>query len=903
MASTHHLLLLALIVTLLVASAAHCWAGEAESLLRWKHSLFGGSSSILSSWSYPPSNGHATNASSHCTSWLGVSCNENNRIVRLNLTNLGLSGTLQDFPFPFLSNLLDFDISLNALCGAIPVDVGNLSQIRYMDFSDNIFTGNIPQEIGKLTSLQLLHLSRNKLHGYLPLDIGNLFNLNELKISRNFLTGPLPSTIGNLTKLIRFYLYDNFFNGHLPEELTKLNLIELSVSSNNFTGQLPQSLCHNNLLINFTANTNHFTGPIPNNFKNCKSLFRVRLELNQLTGNISNVFGIYPHLNYIDLSYNKFYGKLSDNWSKCKNLSSLKISNNHIEGEIPPSLGTLSSLGLLDLSSNHLTGKIPIQLGMLGSLFKLNLSGNSLCGRLPAEISGISNLEVMDLSSNNLDELGPEVIINCAKLISLDLSKNKFYGRIPSQFGSMVSLQELLDLSHNMFIEEIPPELGNLKYLEKLNLSHNMLSGSIPLTFVEMVGLVSIDVSYNALEGPVPNNPLFHHIPIEAFSNNKGLCALPFEPCQFSKLRNGGGTGGHKTVEVLIIIIIISAVTFVLVFGVYFIFSKRSKRNSTAEASVNHDHEFFSVLNFDGSVVYENIIEATEGFDAKHCIGAGGNGNVYKAVLRTGQILAVKKIHSLQDCDLKLFSTEVRTLTELRHRNIVRLYGFCSHTLHTFLIYGYLDRGSLDKLLSNIEEACKFDWVKRICVLKGIANALAYMHHDCSPPLIHRDISSKNILLNLEYDACLGDFGIARRLNPDSSNWTVVAGTSGYLAPELAYRSKLNEKSDIYSFGVLTFEVITGSHPGEIISSLKSHTPEFILLMDILDKRLLPPTSEILKDIVIIAKLALSCLNVIPELRPTMESISRAISKCNSAHIVQEIEISRNAFSAHTQRV
>ena len=146
----------------------------------------------------------------------------------------------------------------------------------------------------------------------------------------------------------------------------------------------------------------------------------------------------------------------------------------------------------------------------------------------------------------------------------------------------------------------------------------------------------------------------------------------------------------------------------------------------------------------------------------------------------------MKKLHSVPDGETsnqKAFTSEIRALIEIRHRNIVKLYGFCSHSQHSLLVYEFLEGGSLMKLLS-IEEGVKaFDWNKRANVIKGVANALSYMHHDCSPPIIHRDISSKNILLDLEYEAHISDFGTARLLKPDSSNWTSLAGTFGYMAP------------------------------------------------------------------------------------------------------------------------
>nr|XP_048324171.1 MDIS1-interacting receptor like kinase 2-like [Ziziphus jujuba var. spinosa] len=191
-------------------------------------------------------------------------------------------------------------------------------------------------------------------------------------------------------------------------------------------------------------------------------------------------------------------------------------------------------------------------------------------------------------------------------------------------------------------------------------------------------------------------------------------------------------------------------------------------------------------------MVYENIIEATEEFDSKYWIGKGGTGGVYKAELSTGQVVAVKKFHTTTNDDdhqksqyLKAFTSDIHALTQIQHLNIVKPYGFCSHRRHSLLVYEFIEGGSLRNVLMNNDEEVKaFGWNKRVNVVKCVANALSYMHHDCSPPIIHRDISTQNILLNAEHEeARVSDFGTARLLKPHSSNWTSFAGTFGYAAP------------------------------------------------------------------------------------------------------------------------
>ncbi|XP_043705583.1 MDIS1-interacting receptor like kinase 2-like [Telopea speciosissima] len=292
--------------------------------------------------------------------------------------------------------------------------------------------------------------------------------------------------------------------------------------------------------------------------------------------------------------------------------------------------------------------------------------------------------------------------------------------------------------------------------------------------------------------------------------------------------------------------------------------------------------DIFFIWNYDGTIAYNDIMEATEEFDIKYCIGTGGYGSVYIAKLPTGNVVAVKKLHR-QEAEEKAFeknfTNEIHVLTRIRQRNIVKLYGFCSHPRCNFLIYEYIDMGSLAYVLGNEAETVELDWKKCINVIKGVAHALSYMHHDCTPPLIHRDISSNNILLDADLEPHVTDFGTSRFQNPDSSNRTIIAGTYGYIAPELAYTMVVTEKCDVYSFGVgvLAIEIIMGNHPGELISSLSFPNAKDIILKDVLDSRLPPPTQLVAENLSFSMMLGIACLHTNPKSRPTMQYVSQEL--------------------------
>ncbi|XP_050271516.1 MDIS1-interacting receptor like kinase 2-like isoform X2 [Quercus robur] len=256
----------------------------------------------------------------------------------------------------------------------------------------------------------------------------------------------------------------------------------------------------------------------------------------------------------------------------------------------------------------------------------------------------------------------------------------------------------------------------------------------------------------------------------------------------------------------------------------------------------------------------------------------GGYGSVYKAQLPSGKVVALKKLHRLEAEDPsfdKSFKNEVQMLTEIRHRNIVKLHGYCLHKRCMFLVYQYMERGSLFCILSDDVEALELDWPKRMNIIKSIAHALSYMHHECNPVIIHRDISSNNILLNSELEAFVSDFGTARLLDPDSSNQTLVVGTYGYIAPELAYTMVVTEKCDVYSFGMVALEILMGKHPGELLTSLSTLSSQNLMLNEILDQRLPPPNRSIAQDIFFATSVAFACLRTKPKSRPTMKWVSQ----------------------------
>ncbi|KAL3740850.1 hypothetical protein ACJRO7_022039 [Eucalyptus globulus] len=805
-------------------------------------------------------------------------------LTRLSLLYLGnnmINGKLDPRLFSNLTELQFLELQNNNFTGKIPLEISLLTNLIELAINNNRLNGSIPYEIGNLKHLDAISLYGNHLTGPVPVSIGNLTRLTILYLQQNNLSGPIPQDIVKCTKLVEIFLYDNDLSGSVPPGLANFSFLKkLHLSENSLSGPLPQ-VCRESPLVVFTAAFNSFTGPMPRSLRNCTTLVRVRLESNFLSGYLDRDFSVYPNLNYLDLSNNKLRGVLSPYWGSCLKLTLLKVAGNEIGGTIPNELGKLSVLEVLDLSSNHITGSISQHLGNFSSLFWLNLAENRLSGSIPPELGHLSRLEDLDLSSNELGGPIPEQLWKCSKLRNLVLAMNNLNGSISPQVGNL-ALQGSLNLSHNRLTGNIPPQIAKLA-VEHLDLSHNVLSGKIPPSFALMTGLTSVDFSYNELEGPIPDSKFFLHSAPTAFSNNKNMCGpvLGFQPCNAKLSGSAVRKKSHKLWIILGVSSLVVLLLIVVLLGKSILSRQRTKCASVRIAGLN-SRNVFSVLNYDGKVVYKDIVKATEGFDDKYCIGEGGSGRVYRALLPTGHALAVKKIKSSEGDEIEQitasFINEIRLLTAIRHRNIVKFYGFCSSRPHKFLVYDLIERGSLASTLNNGGEAAQLDWRRRAEIVRDIARALCYMH-DCTPPVIHRDISSRNILLNTEYKAFLSDFGISRILKPDSSNWTAVAGTYGYVAPELAYTMSLTEKCDVYSFGVLVLEVTIGKHPAELGISLNSlQSEQSVELEDLLDARLPPPADQItMNEVKAIVKQARSCIDVDPNRRPTMREVSQAL--------------------------
>lgn len=323
---------------------------------------------------------------------------------------------------------------------------------------------------------------------------------------------------------------------------------------------------------------------------------------------------------------------------------------------------------------------------------------NKLQGNIPSEIGNLLESE-LTLAANAFSGPIPIQISSCPKLLNLHLSKNRLDGGIPTQIGQLSTL-EVLDLRQNKLSGEIPQGLGVLSHIETPNLSHNFLSSSIPSSFEQTSSLGSVDVSYNQMEGPLPSSKAFQNASFDDLRNNKGLCGNITGLQQCQPTVNVDQRKGKK-VLVLTPPLVLGAVLITSITIGIFLFLRSRKEGVEADGNVQ-TRDLFTIWSFEGKVVYENIIETMEEFDSKYCTGVGGFGSVYKAELSDGLVVAVKTLHALHDGhdNPNGFMNEIQVLTQIRHCNIVRLYGFCSHARHSFFVYEFLEGGSLMRSLT-----------------------------------------------------------------------------------------------------------------------------------------------------------------------------------------------------------
>ncbi|KAK2651047.1 hypothetical protein Ddye_018536 [Dipteronia dyeriana] len=491
------------------------------------------------------------------------------------------------------------------------------------------------------------------------------------------------------------------------------------------------------------------------------------------------------------------------------------------------------------------------------------------------------------LSDMGLEGKFPAGLVNCSSMTGLDLSRNKLFGTIPDHISHIVGFLTTLDLSSNNFSGNIPINLSNITYLNSLTLDHNRLTGQIPAELGQLGRLKSFSASNNLLSGPIPAFNANVTLSREDVENNQGLCGKPLSDCK------GNSNSPHTGV---IAGAAVGGVTFAAIavgIGMFFYFRKmavmKKKKDDDPEGNKWTKSlkgvEGIKVSMFEKSITkmrLSDLMKATNAFSKNNIIGSGRTGTMYKAVLEDGTPLMVKRLQDSQRSE-KEFLSEMATLGSVKHQNLVPLLGFCVAKTERLLVYRDMPNGTLNDQLHPADDSGKdMEWSLRLKIAIGAARGFAWLHHNCNPRIIHRNISSKCILLDADFEPKISDFGLARLMNPIDTHLSTFVngefGDLGYVAPEYARTLVATPKGDIYSFGTVLLELVTGEKPTHVSKapeSFKGNLVEWVTqlsssgqLHDAIDKSLLGKGVD--NELFQFIKVACNCVLPAPKERPTM---------------------------------
>ncbi|KAL0351354.1 UNVERIFIED_CONTAM: Receptor protein-tyrosine kinase CEPR2 [Sesamum calycinum] len=886
-----------LTIFLIFLSGSHlsmCLTLETQALLEFKRQLID-PLNYLESWKESDSPCH----------FYGITCDpETGLVTEISLDNKSLSGNISPslsvlqnltsliLPSNLISgvlpselskciNLKVLNISDNYLNGSVP-DFSMLTNLEILDLSDNSFSGAFPSWVGKLTGLVSLGLGDNDFdEGKIPESLGNLKNLYWLYLAGSNLTGEIPESIFELEGLGTLDICKNKISGNFPTSISKLkNLFKIELYQNNLTGEIPAGLANLTRLEEFDISANQMSGAIPHELGNLKKLTVFHLFKNNFSGEIPAGFGDMQHLNAISLYRNSFTGEFPQNLGRYSPLNSIDISENKFSGAFPKYFCQNGNLEKLLALENNFSGGFPDTYAECKPLVRLRISQNQLDGMIPDGIWSLPNVQVIDVSDNYFTGGISPGIGAALQLNELMLSNNRFSGELPREIGRLTQLERIY-LDHNTFSGRVPAELGALKQISSLYLEANALTGSIPSELAECPRLVDLNLASNFLS--VAGD--------KAFLGNKGLCVDDDESgTKFlnSQLAFVMGKNGHKDfMKNKLVMFCVILLALVVLLGGLLLVSYRNFKQSEADKHLGDEKGIHSNWKLENFQQLEFDVDEICDMDEDNLIGSGSTGKVYRVDLKKGcGTVAVKQLW--KGNGVKLMEAEMDILGKIRHRNILKLYACLMKGGSNFLVFEYMANGNLFQALHREIKAgrAELDWYQRWRIAVGAAKGIAYLHLDCSPPIIHRDIKSTNILLDEDYEAKIADFGVAKvadQVSPGGSELSCFAGTHGYIAPEMAYSIKVTEKSDVYSFGVVLLELVTGKKPIEedygegkdLVYWVSTHLNNRENVLKILDHKV---TTELVQDDMIkVLKIATLCTSKLPNLRPSMKEVVKML--------------------------
>ncbi|KAK4803631.1 hypothetical protein SAY86_003448 [Trapa natans] len=867
-----------------------------------------------------------------CSSNGGSTCH----IAILRVHALSISGTIPDELWN-LTHLYLLDMGRNVLTGTVSPSIGNLNQMKYLDFGINALSGELPRELGMLSKLIDLAFGGNNFIGPLPPELGNLTQLEELYFDASGVNGTLPSTFSQLQKLKIVFASGNELTGPIPDFIgswTQLNVLRLF--GNTFDGPIPSSL---STLINMTdlRISGVLNGSSSLEFiKDMKGLKILLLRNNNISGSIPSTFGEYLNLIHLDLSFNNLHGQIPDSLFNLA-LLFLSLGNNSLNGTLPAYKSP--SLVNIDVSYNFLTGSFPSWISSENNL-NLNLVGNNftITNAISILPSGLNCLQrnfpcyrgTPVYSSFAIKCGGKEMKSSNGVVYEGDdtaLASNTYYVTDTQRWAVSnagyftdnstanyiyTSGSQLTNTLDSELYETARISASSLRYyglgLENGNYTQSQTPIGKALAGVFLIFTYKGNIVYKdfdirkeaggvSLRGVARNftaSVRDNYMEIHLFWSGKGSCCIP-DPGTYGPMISAISTtpNFHPTVSnnppltrnknkiELLVGIAVGVVSFLAALLVFFLIRKRKVRRACKD-------ELLEMDNIPHTFSYAELKAATNDFSPTNKLGEGGFGPVFKGILNDGTTIAVKQLSLTSRQGKSQFTTEIATISAVQHRNLVKLYGCCIEAGKQLLVYEYLENKSLDQALFG-KKSLKLDWPSRYGICLGIARGLAYLHEDSRLRIVHRDVKASNILLDSKLTPKISDFGLAKLFDDKKTHIsTGIAGTIGYLAPEYAMRGHLTEKSDIFAFGVVILEILSGRpNADESLGKEKAYLFEWTWNLreqnrelELVDPMILDFNREEAKRMVDIAVL---CTQTSPMLRPPM---SRVVSM-----LVDDIEV------------
>ncbi|KAK5823843.1 hypothetical protein F383_10742 [Gossypium arboreum] len=733
-------------------------------------------------------------------------------------------------------------------------------------------------------------------------------------------------TVSGLRRTRIGRLYPRF---NVESLLNLTRLISFNASGFPLPGSIPDlfgnRLVHLEVLDLRSCN---ISGSIPSSLGNSSRLSSLYLSNNNLAGSIPSVLGELKNLKSLDLSINSLTGSIPLSFGSLINIEELQLSSNYLSGSIPPSLSSLKALKVLNVSDNNLSGSIPVQFSNLSKLLELDLSKNSLYGSLPVEFTMLKSLQKMIIENNELEgRLPVDLFSNLVELQVVDLSGNKLDGDVNGSFWSMPNLT-VFDVSNNNFSGHLPAPSSNHGVAPGavFNLSNNLFYGTLDFS-LRMFKF--IDVSGNYLQGIVNDDERNANVNMNCFQrpNQRSLddCrtfynerGLRFDNSGAPPSTAAKSSSGSRR-WIFILAGVLGGLGFILVLVLVLVLLLRryntgltNQRRSTDIGPVRESDSAPQLpkdpTNVSGSgdpFTYEQLLRATGNFSDTNFIKHGHSGDLFRGILEGGIPVVIKKVNS-SSFKKESYTTELELFRKLSHTRFIPLLGHClEHETDKLLVYKYMPNGDLAnsfyRAINSDDDSLKsLDWITRLKVATGAAEGLCYLHHECNPPLVHRDIQASSILLDDKFEVRLGSLSevhcqegdthqkvLTRLLRKPGTSEPGPSG-SGSASATCAY--------DVYCFGKVLLELITGKLGISKVedTSTKEWLEQTLPCISIYDKemvtKIMDPSlivdEDLLEEVWAMAIIARSCLNPKPSKRPSMKHILRALE--NPLKVVRE---------------